>query len=58
MEREIDQELRQWVTSPSRIPLLLHGARQIGKTFTIKKLAETHFILIVLNRLIRNTLLH
>lgn len=43
MKRDIDIELSQWVTSETRIPLLLRGARQIGKTFTIKKLAETHF---------------
>lgn len=47
MKREIDIELGKWVTSRVRIPLLLRGARQIGKTFTIKKLAKTHFNVLV-----------
>lgn len=42
-KRDIDQKLHEWVRQPSRIPLLLRGARQIGKTFTIRQLAKTHF---------------
>jgi predicted AAA+ superfamily ATPase len=43
MKRNIDIELSKWCNSASRIPLLLRGARQIGKTYTVRKLAETHF---------------
>lgn len=43
MERAIDASLSQWVKQVSRLPLLLRGARQIGKTFTIRQLAQTHF---------------
>lgn len=43
MKRDIDQALSRWVTQPARIPLLLRGARQIGKTFTIRQLADAHF---------------
>lgn len=43
MKRTITQSLTQWVKSASRVPLLLRGARQIGKTFTIRELAKTHF---------------
>lgn len=43
MKRTIDSELSKWFKSESRIPLLLRGARQIGKTFAVRKLAETHF---------------
>ena len=43
MRRDIDDDLERWVHSTSRIPLLLRGARQIGKTFTINRLAEKCF---------------
>src|SRR3990167_421574 len=43
MKRDIDNELSKWCVSESRIPLLLRGARQIGKTCAVKKLAEAHF---------------
>src|SRR3990167_1544345 len=47
MRRDIDIELSKWCQSELRIPLLLRGARQIGKTYAIKKLAEKHFKKIV-----------
>jgi predicted AAA+ superfamily ATPase len=43
MKRDIDQPLNRWVKQPSRVPLLLRGARQIGKTFTVRQLAKTCF---------------
>ncbi len=43
MKRTIDSALTHWAIQPSRVPLLLRGARQIGKTFTIRQLGETHF---------------
>src|SRR3990167_7251779 len=43
MKRDIDNELSKWAKSEPHIPLLLRGARQIGKTYTVKKLAEAHF---------------
>ena len=35
-KREIYQELKAWKTKPTRKPLLLMGARQIGKTTVLK----------------------
>ena len=41
MKRFIDWHLLQWKTSRYRKPLLLRGARQIGKTFAIRKLGKS-----------------
>jgi len=35
MKREAYQELLAWKNSTNRKPLLLQGARQVGKTFLI-----------------------
>jgi len=39
LPRQIDQELLQWSKSDSRKPLLLRGARQVGKTRAIRALS-------------------
>ncbi len=46
MERLIFQSLISWKSEKSRKPLLLRGARQVGKTFIVRKLGENfkHFI--------------
>jgi predicted AAA+ superfamily ATPase len=41
MDREIQKELKKWKEAPSRYPLLLRGARQVGKTYSIQKLGES-----------------
>ncbi len=33
MEREITNDLIKWKESENRKPLLIHGARQVGKTY-------------------------
>jgi predicted AAA+ superfamily ATPase len=40
--RDIDKELLIWKNSKNRKPLLLRGARQVGKTSTVRNLAK-HF---------------
>lgn len=42
IERSIDKELLAWKRDPDRKPLLLRGARQVGKSTAVKNLA-THF---------------
>jgi predicted AAA+ superfamily ATPase len=44
--RQIDNDLKTWSKDPRRKPLLLRGARQVGKSSSVKKLAENfeHFI--------------
>jgi len=43
MEREIFGKLRQWKDSPNRKPLLLQGARQIGKTWIMREFGKREF---------------
>jgi predicted AAA+ superfamily ATPase len=40
MHRTIDDELSRWKNSKTRKVLLLRGARQVGKTFSIRKLGK------------------
>lgn len=42
-KRKIDKHLDSWVSSPYRKPLILRGARQVGKTETIRALARNAF---------------
>lgn len=41
IDRKILSDLIAWRTTPNRKVLLLRGARQVGKTFTIRQLAAT-----------------
>jgi len=43
MRRFILDLLETWVGSPERKPLLLRGARQVGKTFVLRELGRTAF---------------
>jgi uncharacterized protein len=43
MQRAIMQQLIAWKNSPEHLPLLVRGARQIGKTFVIERFAQDHF---------------
>lgn len=46
IERKIDKDLIDWKNQPSRKPLLLRGARQVGKSSTVRNMGKTfdHFI--------------
>lgn len=41
IERNIDPELKQWKKSTSRKPLILRGARQVGKSSSVRNLAQS-----------------
>lgn len=41
IERKIDKELLEWKDGYNRKPLLLRGARQVGKSSTVRHLGET-----------------
>ena len=43
MEREIYKKLVEWKDNGSRKPLLLYGARQVGKTFILKEFGKNEF---------------
>ena len=43
MHRDIEANLLKWKTQKDHMPLLLRGARQVGKTFIIEKFGQEHF---------------
>jgi len=43
MKRQIDNSLIQWMGRKNRKPLLVRGARQVGKTFSISELGKASF---------------
>lgn len=43
LKRKIDNYLIQWKNNPDRMPLIVKGARQIGKTESVRHFAETHY---------------
>ncbi len=44
MERSLENELNRWKTEPLRMPLLIRGARQVGKSFTIETFGRENFV--------------
>lgn len=43
MEREIINKLIKWKESKNRKPLIIHGARQVGKTYIVKEFAKKYY---------------
>lgn len=43
MKRALDTQLDQWKTSARRKPLVLQGARQVGKTYALKSFARREY---------------
>ncbi len=43
MQRQAKAYLQNWVIKKNRCPLLIRGARQIGKTYLITEFGKTHF---------------
>lgn len=43
MEREIIKKLIEWKNSKARKPLIVHGARQVGKTYIIKEFGKKYY---------------
>ena len=42
MERKVTKFLLDWKTSPYRKPLILQGARQVGKTYILLEFGKKH----------------
>lgn len=42
LRRKVDDYLIQWKNNPDRLPLVIKGARQIGKTFSIRNFAKSY----------------
>ena len=43
MYREKIEELKKWKQSPDRKPLIIRGARQVGKTWLMKEFGEKYY---------------
>ncbi|MDP4581470.1 MAG: AAA family ATPase [Saprospiraceae bacterium] len=43
MDRALQGQLTEWKNKPNRLPLLLQGARQVGKTHLMKWFGQHHF---------------
>ena len=43
MKRKISEKLVAWKSNPLRKPLLIRGARQVGKTWSVLEFANEHF---------------
>lgn len=43
MKREIVNDLIKWKESENRKPLIIHGARQVGKTYIIKQFGKENY---------------
>lgn len=47
MQRTLESTLKVWKISVARSPLLIRGARQVGKTFLVKKFGRENFSSVV-----------
>lgn len=44
MKRKIEAQLLSWKNKGAeRMPLIVNGARQVGKTYTLRQFGEAHF---------------
>ena len=43
MKRFFIENLKKWADSQNRKPLVLSGARQVGKTWLLQELGRTHY---------------
>jgi len=58
MYRNIEIKLEEWRTSPNRLPLILQGARQVGKTWSVIEFGKKNFQSIVYLNFESNSELH
>ena len=48
-KRHIDEQLREWKDAPRRKPLLIRGARQVGKSTAVRELGKTFKYFVEIN---------
>jgi predicted AAA+ superfamily ATPase len=58
MKRLIDLKLSEWKESGRRKPLIVRGARQVGKTYSVQQFGQAHFDQLAAVDLERNRNLH
>ena len=44
IKRDAEEKLKAWMESPARKPLIVQGARQVGKTWLLKDFGKRKFI--------------
>jgi uncharacterized protein len=49
LKRKIDSYLLEWKKNPDRLPLIIRGARQVGKTYAIEKFAKSYTTFVEIN---------
>ena len=49
LKRKIDSYLLEWKKNPDRLPLIIRGARQVGKTYAIEKFAKSYTAFVEIN---------
>ena len=48
LKRKIDEYLLEWKRNEERLPLIIKGARQIGKTESINHFAEIIYVFLTI----------
>lgn len=43
MKRTIEVILKKWKEEENRLPIILRGARQVGKSYIVEEFGNTHF---------------
>jgi hypothetical protein len=43
MKRKISKALAEWKNQEGRMPLIINGARQVGKTYILEQFGKEHF---------------
>lgn len=47
LKRKLDDVLQQWHSRSDRLPLIVKGARQIGKTYSIRAFATANYVSVI-----------
>lgn len=57
MRRRVSDSLVEWKNNPKRMPLIINGARQVGKTYIVEQFGKEHYeSVLYLNMEIESTL--
>ena len=43
MKRKVMNDLVAWKNNPNKMPLIIEGARQVGKTWLMKEFGATYY---------------
>lgn len=58
MKRNLENELKAWQERIERKPLIVRGARQVGKTYLIEAFGKSHFESVLTINLEQKEMLH